>query len=95
MKVVHRLAIPPQVLSPQHAQGSIETSHPPSYLEVQLPGHPPKLAQQRPRGDGSSKAVVAGPTTVFDATEGEDCGRHSKMSWEEELPIPLQQYGGS
>jgi len=37
---------------------------------------------------------VAGPITVSEVTQSEDCGRHPKMSWEEKLPIPLQQYGG-
>jgi len=57
-------------------------------------GPPAGSRAKRPRGDGS-KGAATGPITVSEVTQSEDCGRHPKMSWEEELPIPLQQYGGS
>jgi len=80
MNGVHRLAKTPQTLSPQHVQGSIETSHLQSYLELHVLVQPPKLAQQRPRVD-DSKGAATGPVTTADVTQGKDCRRHPKMSW--------------
>jgi len=94
MNGVHRLAKTPQTLSPQHVQGSIETSHLQSYLELHVLVQPPKLAQQRPCVDGS-KGAATGPVTTADVAQGKGCGPHTKTPWQGELRVPLQQSGRS
>jgi len=54
------------------------------------PSYPPKLAQQRPRIDGFSKPVVAGPVTTADVTQGKDCRLRLQDVVVGELRVPLQ-----